>query len=467
MVAALALTAACSPGTSTSANSAATGGSTSGGGPASTSASAPGGTSATPSGASSGASTPAAASGASASKTLSADKITLTVTTTTPDDSTVAIAKSFEAAHPNVTVDVKPSGYDAYVAAEPLLLQSKSAPDLALVASIGNLAKDNLLLPLGKYAQSYGWNKRISASALAQGSVAADKVTLGGDQLLLFPVAYYAVGLYYNKAEAKAVGIASMPTTLDELTADLAKAKAAGKLPMQLGDKQGHAAFTIEEIAQSMVGAQPVNDWSFGKPGQTFDTPAFHKGVDTLLDWNAKGYLPSVGDINGTDLAGAVANFGKGQGVFFLDGNWDSGTIAKAMGSNVGFILFPGSHPVAAGGTITYAIPAHAKHPDEAAAFLDFFSSAAAAQPIYDSGVLPNDTSQLKIAPGTVGADIAAAFKTATTSPAGGLTEAVQNATSSMNNTFIQQTQELLAGKTNESAFFKAIQADWSAVHAR
>lgn len=412
-----------------------------------------------------GASGAATVGDANASKILTDKKITLTIDTTTPAESTLAIAKLFEAKHPNITVNVKPAGYDDYVAQLPLTLSSDSSPDLALVPSLGNLAKNNLLLPLDSYSKLYGWDRQISASALAASSVGANKVTLGGDQLVTLPVAYYAVGLYYNKKLAESAGISAPPTTLDELNADLEKAKTASELPMQLGNKQGHAAFTIQSIAQGIDGAKTANDWIFGKPGQTYDTAANHKGVDTLLDWSKKGYLPPVTAINATDLAGAVTNFGNGQGVFFVDGNWDSPVISKTMGRNVGFVIFPGPHPVAAGGATTYAISAKSKHPNEAAAFLNFFVSAEAAQPIYDSGVLPNDTSKLKVDSGTVAADIITAFKRAASSPEGGLTPAVQGATSSMNNTFIQQTQELLAGQTTSDAFFTAIQADWTAAH--
>lgn len=410
---------------------------------------------------------PGAANGAGTqnkpTKTITSDKITLTVATDTPAEVTMAVAKLFEKAHPNITVKVDATGYESFVAGEPLLLASNHSPDLALINGVANMAKDHLLRPLNDYAKLYGWDKSISTTSLAPNSVESDLVTLGGDTLVALPLTYYEVGVYYNKKLAAAAGITKPPTTLDELNDDLAKAKAAGELPIQFGNQQGHASFTIQEVAQAISGAKVANNWIFGKKHQTFDTAANRTGVQTMIDWNDKGYFPPVTQINGTNLAGAVSNFVAGQGVFFIDGNWDSTTIAKGMGDNAGFFVFPGQHTVAAGGSTSYAISAKAKHPNEAAAFLDFFASSASAKAIYDNGVLPNDVSSLHPAEGTLNADLISAFRTVIDSD--GLSNAYANASPSMNTTFTQQTQELLAGKTDLEGLLTAVQADWTAAH--
>lgn len=399
-----------------------------------------------------------------ASKSLTTEKITLNFQTATPGDVVAkAVATLFEQEHPNITVNVTGTGYEDFTAQLPLQLASGKSPDVVAIYNVANLAKNDLLLPLNDYSKLYDWKKTIPAGSLAQSSVESNGLTLGGDKQIAVPTASYAVGVYYNKKLAAQAGITAPPTTLEKFNADLGLAKGAGLLPIQFGDKQGHAAFTIQSIAQAIAGPVPTSDWVFGKKGQTFDTPANHTGVKTLLDWNSKGYFPPVTEVNGTDLGGAVSKFVAGQGVFFVDGNWDAATIGKGLGSDVGFFVFPGKYPVVAGGATRYAISAKSAHPNEAAALLDFFASSKASQAIFDSGTMPNDTSSLSAPSGTLNADLIAEFAKA--AAAGGLVNAYADATPSMNNTFTQQTQELLAGQTGEAAFFKAIQDDWTAAH--
>lgn len=393
----------------------------------------------------------------------SSGPVTLRLATDTPDAVVRAVVNAFEKTQTTIKVKVESTGYDNFIAQEPLQLASNNAPDIALINSVANMAKDHLLLSLNSYANKYGWYQQYSSTKLGEGSVEANGTTLGGSNLIALPLSYYEVGIYYNKALAKRAGITTTPTTLGEFEADLAKAKSAGLLPMQFGNKQGHASFTIQEIAQGISGAPAANDWVFGKPGQSFDTAANREGVNKLAQWEHEGYFPSPTQVNGTNLAGAVTDFTKGQGVFFMDGNWDAPQIGQAMGNNVGFFAFPGAHVAAAGGSANYAIAAKSSHPDQAAQVLNFFNSPQAAKAIYGAGEMPNNVSQLSAPTGSLNADLLKVFRAV--SAADGFTDAYANATASMDNTFIAQTQDLIAGKTTPDALITAVQKDWQGAH--
>ena len=398
-----------------------------------------------------------------ASSNLGTKKVTLTVQTDTPDEPLVAVVNAFEKKFPNIKVKVSAGGYQDVVAQEPLQLASNHSPDIVIVNSVGNLAKDNLLLPLNPYLKLYGWDKIYSATHLSDYSVASNGIALGGDKLIALPTSFYMVGVYYNKPLLTKAGITSLPTTTADFEADLAKAKAAGVLPIQFGNQQGHGSFTIQEVAQSISGGEAAVKWVYGEPRQVFDTPANRAGVNALDQGNKNGYFPSATQANGTNLAGAVANFVGGQGLFFIDGNWDSGTIGTGMGENVGFFPFPGRHVAGGGGSVAYAISAKSKNPNQAAAFLNFFHSPEASQAEYNAGALPNTVSSLKAPAGTLKADLLQSF--AAIGKDNGFVDAYANATASMNNTFTQQTQELIAGKTTVDGLITAIQADWAATH--
>jgi len=117
----------------------------------------------------------------------------------------------------------------------------------------------------------------------------------------------------------------------------------------------------------------------------------------------------------------------------------------------------------AAGGAYPFAISAKAPHPAQAAEFLNFFNSPEAANAVYASGEMPNNAAAVTAPAGSLNADLLSVFRSV--SSANGFTDAYANATSSMDNTFIAQTQELIAGKTTPNALIAAVQADWQNEH--
>ena len=197
-----------------------------------------------------------------------------------------------------------------------------------------------------------------------------------------------------------------------------------------------------------------------GKSGSTFDTKGNREGAQKLQDFAAQGLIPA--DANATDLQGAVTKFGQGKGAFLIDGNWDAATIEKALGAKAGFTVFPGATPTAIGGSTAYAISAKSKHPNAAAAFLDFLRSDAAAQASFDAGFLPFNTKAITAKPG-LQKDLVQAYGTVT--EANGVVSFNNNATASMNDTLTQQTQELVSNKTTVDKVLAAIQTDWAGSH--
>lgn len=395
------------------------------------------------------------------SKDIGTKKISLSVVTTPESGAPlkVIIAK-FEKLHPNVTVTVEKTNFSDYNKGLALSLASPSAPDIALLNLVGNIAKDKLVIPLTGYEKLYKWDTVFPSNLLKQWKVTKDLVGLNGDALYAVPTSLNYVGVYYNKSLATKVGITAPPTSLDEFKADLAQAKSAGEVPLQVGASQGHASFIVQEIGQSIDGATASNAWALGTSGSTFDTAGNREGADDLTSWSKSGYIPA--SANGTDLATAVGKFGQGQGVFFIDGNWDAGTIGKALGSDAGFFAFPGSKATAIGGTIAYAISSKSKNQNAAAAFLDFMHSNTAASAQFAAGFLPVDVSAVT-ATTSLDKDIVAQY--ALVNKDNGIVAFNNNATASMADTLSAKSQELIAGKTTTADAITAIQADWSGTY--
>ena len=75
------------------------------------------------------------------------------------------------------------------------------------------------------------------------------------------------------------------PTTLAELDAALAKAKAAGITPIVQfnGGATGGLAFPLQNLMAAYGPAGPINDWIFDKPNATIDTPTNRQAAQHLV----------------------------------------------------------------------------------------------------------------------------------------------------------------------------------------
>jgi raffinose/stachyose/melibiose transport system substrate-binding protein len=412
-------------------------------------------------------STPAATGSASpVSTTVTTDNITLTLATSEAAGMTPKLISGFEKLHPNITINLNQSSFDDFNKSINLQLASDTSPDIALVNLYGTSVKDGLLLNLDNYTTAYGWDQKLSKSALDAWRVQPDGMTQGGGKLYALPGGFSIVGLFYNKTILSSLGISAAPATLDQFEQDLATAKAAGVTGLEVAAKSGHTAFNIQAVAEQYDTPDVLNSWIFGAHGSTFDTPGVQKGVAALARWANAGYLNA--SANGTDLQGAVSDFGNGKALFLHDGSWDAVAIDKALGAKAGFVPYP---TVAAGdpangmsGGVAYAISARSKHPTEAAAFLNYMISAQAGDAVLSSGFLPVDTSNVTAPTAPVMGDIVKGWTTVT--KGGHVYGFFAAASPTMNDTLTQTTQELIAGRTTADALIAAVQADWAKAHS-
>ncbi|GAA4832208.1 ABC transporter substrate-binding protein [Kitasatospora terrestris] len=397
------------------------------------------------------------------STALPTGNATLTVVSSENSGTTKALAEAFHAKHPNITVDFQYTGEDDYNKSLNLKLSSDQAPDLALLNKLGTTVKANLVRSLDDYAEAYGWDAKYPSTELDQWRATDDGKQLGTGHLWAAPAGFSVVGVYYNKDTAAKLGI-TPPTTRAEFDAALAKAKAAGELPVQLGNLQGHSSFIVQSVVDATDGAAKTSDWVNGKPGATIKTPGGTDGATTLAGWAKRGYLPE--SANGTDLTGSVAEFTKGKGLFLFDGSWDAQKIDKAAPGKTGFLTFPGADGKATGiGTsVAYAIPAKAKNPDLAAAFLDFMNTPEAAQIQFDTGFLPvAHADTVKGAEGGVMNEVAKGW--AAVNKDNGLVNFFANTDATMGDTLTSQSQQLIGGKIGPEQYLDALQNDWTKGH--
>jgi len=188
------------------------------------------------------------------------------------------LAEEFTKQYPNVTWDIKQDQFSNLINETPRLLAGDNAPDLIRLPTLVSFAKQGLLMNLDGYATAFGWDQ-WPVPQLSQNRVAEDG-TRGSGTLYGMGLNYSLTGVFYNKKLAAQIGMTTPPQTLAEFEDYLAKAKAAGLLPiMQWGSaKSGMGlAFPLQNLMASVGSSEPVSEWIFNKEGATIDTPSFSK----------------------------------------------------------------------------------------------------------------------------------------------------------------------------------------------
>ena len=372
----------------------------------------------------------------------------------------------FTAKYPNITVNVVGQDFNTLQTNVPRILTGSNVPDIIRLGAFGNTIADKQLTNLDPYAASYGWNGWPQAQFESTRSNAAGTERGTGSLYGVGP-GFGLTGIYYNKSLLTKIG-ASVPATLSDLEADMAKAKAAGVLPMVISGPAQTLSFAVQNLEvdyQNSVTA--VQNWNYDKPGASLNVPSFVKAATTLQAWAKDGYFPT--DVNSVQEASAVSEFDAGTGLFYLSGNWDAPAIDKAGPGKFGFFGFP---PAAAGGVTDamsasdlQVIPSKAAHPAQAAEFLNFIQTdQAARQASLDMGGYvpggPSNAAQLTSPAGSAVSGTVSFFSDATAKNE--LTEFMVNATSSISaSTLVPDTELLVGGKLSPASFASTVQSDY------
>ncbi len=375
-----------------------------------------------------------------------------------------ALIAGFEKQYPNVTITGTWDPDDVTTQNQPRQLASANPPDLVRLISVTDAVKNNLVTNLDPYAAAYGWDE-LPASQLVQFRVSADGVA-GSGSLYAKPSGFTMTGVYYNKALAQQIGMTQPPATVDDFTALLGKAKDAGLQPIMTSNQTGASVLSFQLMLNTSMGVKATSDWVFTVPNSTIDNPESVKAATILDGWQKSGYLPA--GVNGIDGSTASGEFTAGNGVFFPSGNWDANTLNTSMPGNVGFMAMP---PMTAGGdqaamsdaATAFGIAAKSTKKDAAAAFLNYLSSDEARQAAVDAGFMASGTPSQPaptIPAGSVLNDVQSAFQAI--SAVNGQVPFVQNATPGITNrAWNPESQLLLDGQSTPEQFVANVQKEY------
>jgi raffinose/stachyose/melibiose transport system substrate-binding protein len=433
---------------------------------------------------SSAASAPAGSSGASPSAATStapsfdtSTPVTLTEWDTEnepgPSGEMDALNAAFHQKYPNVTIKRTAKAFDDFVATIKLAASAPDAPDIFQ----GNegysvdaaLVKAGLIVPLDDDAKAYGWDTRFGSPAtldVLRWSTDGTQWTKGP----LWGIAQKAevLGVFYNKQTLQKLGL-QVPTTFDEFQQSLATAKAGNVAPIVVGGLDGWPLGHIFMMLQAQnEDPKAIANWTFAVPGSTFDDAGTQKAAQIMQGWAQQGYFEK--GFLGVTQPNAAGRFAKGEGLYFLTGPWENGTF-QPLGTNVGWFALPGPNagadtPTTGSLSIPYHISAKSKHPDIAAAWIDFITSPQAADVVASKGDLP---AAPLADPSAVdpNSSLAAIIKGFEDKSSGGLlTPYLDWATDTMGDTLFGGLQKLTGGKEQPADFTSEVQKDWSKAHS-
>ncbi|GAA4686255.1 extracellular solute-binding protein [Frondihabitans cladoniiphilus] len=408
----------------------------------------------------------------SVSKTVTKDKITLTEWDQNTDGGSDTAQKelnaAFEKKYPNITIKRVSQSFSDLKTTLKLALSGNTPPDVVQAnqgyPDMGAFVKGGLLRPMDDYAKLYDWTSYYPSSLLKLNTFSSDGKTWQTGNLYGVSQTGELVGVYYNKAILDQLGV-SAPKTIDDLTVDMAKAKAAGILPLNYGNLEKSPGIHLYGVVQAAVaGATAVDDLVTAKSGSWTDKDNVTAAA-TIQGWVDKGYI-NAGS-SGISRDASLASFGKGGSAFYVDGTWQQQTLESDMGKTaVGFTtLTPvgASAPVTEGGEgLAWAITSKSKHADAAAAYIDFITNAKAAQTLLDTGnlpaVLPTGYSPTS---GTLAADIADQYTEI--SKASTVVPYLDYTTSTFYDTLTSGMQNLVGGQATPEQFTQSLQTDYEA----
>jgi raffinose/stachyose/melibiose transport system substrate-binding protein len=427
-------------------------------------------TSASTPAATSGASQPAGPSGSAtaAGPTCGTSPVVLNAYFETGFDLPFKLSTEFTKQFPNVTWNISQDQFSNLMTSTPRLLAGDNPPDLIRLPTMVSLVKDKLLKNLDDYVTAFGWDK-WPAAQLAQNRVGSDG-TRGSGSLYAAGLNYSLTGVFYNKKLATQIGMTQPPATVAAFEDLLAKAKAANLQPIMAWNASasgGGLAFPLQQLMAAYGPTQPINDWIFQKSGATIDTPTNLTAAQHLQQWVAAGYFPK--DANAIEYTDANARFGKGEGVFMFNGDWQDAAYDKDFAGNVGFFVFPsgtdGGSVAAMSAPLTYGIAAKAKNADCAAFFLNWVATNDAARQVDVTvgGSNPGGPTDLAIPPAATGSIINDTLAAGgTVAKSNGAMDFIANATGSIfAKGWTPELQKMIGGKQTADGLLKAVQAEY------
>jgi raffinose/stachyose/melibiose transport system substrate-binding protein len=297
----------------------------------------------------------------------------------------VSVAKAYEAANPQVKVDLQQVGDQPYKDKIRVLSAAKQLPDIYF-SWAGDFANKFVRAGLAADLTSVvgpdtAWGKTLAPAAL--------KAFSYGGKYYGVPLDLDGKYLAYSKLAFAKAGIASAPATLDELLTDCGKLKSAGYTPIAFGNQFGWPAihYITQLNAYDVPSAQLAKDYDpktaqFTDPGYVTALTQFKQIITTCSNPGANGLAHEAAQAN---LVSGKAAMQYMESLEFPVMTKAGGAPAK-LAANWSFMRLPASASAAGdtkaltGAPDGFLVNAKSKNAALAVDFLKFLTSQQNAQ---------------------------------------------------------------------------------------
>jgi raffinose/stachyose/melibiose transport system substrate-binding protein len=299
---------------------------------------------------------------------------------------TDALIKAFEAKNPGVTVKAVSQPADQYFDLLQAAAISKTGPDLATQwTGLFDLKYKDYLQPLNDLVPMDEL-KKLKGIDYASLNFNAD------DGVLVVPLDLQFYNGFYNKELFDKAGVASFPTTWDELFTACDKLKAAGITPFTYGtggQALGGGFYPWYDVSYLMMYLAP-DEW---KKLYTGEIPWTDPAVQAQFDKWASLFTKGCTNSDVLTNQDSVAQFENGEAAMTMEGTWQIAEFQEKLGDKVQVFVPPFSDKPIKGvvefGGDGFGMTTYSKHQAQAAAFLAFMASDEGQKIIADNGIIP------------------------------------------------------------------------------
>ncbi|MHA6481822.1 ABC transporter substrate-binding protein [Paenibacillus sp. strain BS8-2] len=253
--------------------------------------------------------------------------------------------KEFEAAHPDVNVNIKFVGRDIKNLIKPALDGGENI-DLfeGDPANYFNSLKDHLA-KLDEYLNQPALDmegktieQSIIPSLMSLTKTLSNKAGLE-EGYYAVPQQPFAVLFFYNKAVFEKAGITSAPATWEEFIAANELIKQSGVEPITFDD--AYRSLFIGGYLSSAMGSEWVSQLVNDKTGEMWKEPIVLQFANDMITMREKGYFSKK--IAGSKYPAAQQDLALGQAATYLNGTWLPNEVASTTGPDFrwGSFQFP------------------------------------------------------------------------------------------------------------------------------
>jgi raffinose/stachyose/melibiose transport system substrate-binding protein len=230
-------------------------------------------------------------------------------------------------------------------------------------------------------------------------------------------------------------------------------------VPFEYGSQDGSTTVLLG-LQALLADKKKLNDYIYGDKTVKATDVAMADAAALTKKWADQGWFPP--NFNGIDYQTAVANFVAGKGVFRWEYTGSLGLNTQQQG-HFGYLQLPqqsGSGTVGVGAAPgAMVVSAKSKHPDVAAAFLNYMMSPEAGQAAADRGLVPAMSPDVSVPASSLSLTGESAGA-ATLDQNDGYVPYFDWSSPTMLDTLGQNLQLLYAGKTTADKFTAAVDKD-------